>query len=113
MILVFVALRVYLTLFPSSNLDIGPYNIHHLFTGVLLLIACSLPLILRSPNGATRWILAAGVGAGLGLVLDEWIYLIVTDGSDSAYLSDESLWGAVVFIAVTTIYIVVMAWQKK
>jgi len=113
MILVFVALRAYLTFFPSTNLDIGPYNVHHLFTGVLLLIACSLPLILRSPNGTVRWILATGVGAGLGLVLDEWVYLIVTDGSDSAYLLDKSLWGAVFFIAVTAIYIVILAWQKK
>ena len=41
LVMTFVVLRVYLALSPNSNFDVGPYNIHHLFTGLLLIAAAS------------------------------------------------------------------------
>ncbi len=44
MLLTFVALRVSLHLSPDSDFNIGRYNIHHLFTGLLLIAAGGIPL---------------------------------------------------------------------
>ena len=105
--------RVILHQFPGINLDVGSFNVHHLYTGVLLLIAGGLPLIIRSPGGSRRWLYAALFGIGLGLVLDEWVYLIATEGTDEAYLSLESVAGAVIMTSATAIYIVILAWRGR
>ncbi len=108
LLITFVTLRVYLHLLPNSNFTVGPYNIHHLFTGVLLIAVGGLPLILI--DGTSRWLDVAAVafGAGLGMALDEWVYLIVTDGSDASYLLPESLWGGIIMISLTAAYALVL-----
>jgi hypothetical protein len=102
----FVLTRVYLHAHPYSNFDVGGYNVHHFFTGTLLLVAGGVPLVLRF--GRTRLLDACALvfGAGLALCLDEWVYLIVTDGSDASYLLPVSLWGGVVMVALGVCYIV-------
>lgn len=113
MIGVFALLRLILHSFPSANLELGPYNIHHLFVGIILVIGAGTPLILRLPRGLNRWFLAATYGTGLALILDEWVYLIVTEGTDSDYLLAESVYGAVFFIAVVALYVAVLAYHKR
>jgi hypothetical protein len=108
-----VLMRVVLHNFPSLNMDVGGFNIHHLYTGALLLIGSGLPLILQSPHGRRRWVLTILFGIGLGFVLDEWVYLLITDGSDEAYLSLRSLAGAVLFTGMTAVYIVILAWRSR
>ena len=44
-LLTIMTLRIYLHLFPGTNLDVGKYNIHHLFMGLLLITIGGLPLI--------------------------------------------------------------------
>jgi len=99
----FVVLRVSLYLSPGANLDIGPYNIHHLFTGLLLITFAGLPLVLLQGNHRILDIASVVFGAGLSMALDEWVYLIFTDGSDQSYLLPISLWGAVVVIGSVTV----------
>ncbi len=113
MISVFVVTRLFLYSFPSTNLDIGPYNIHHLFIGIILVIVAGSPLILRNPSGRLRWFFAATYGAGLALILDEFVYLIVTEGTDSDYLVSESLVGAAAMIAITAIFVAILAYRKS
>jgi len=74
-------LRIYLYFLPSTNLDIGSFNIHHLFVGILLIIVAGLPLILFSGLSRLFKFSSIAFGSGLSLILDEWLYLIVTDGS--------------------------------
>ena len=105
MVVTFIIMRVYLHTFPGTNLDIAGYNIHHLFTGVLIILLSGLPLILFQINNRLFDLLCIGFGLGLSLILDEWVYLITTDGSDSSYLLPISLWGGVVMIVIATIYI--------
>ncbi|HEY3486695.1 MAG TPA: hypothetical protein VGL10_01400, partial [Gammaproteobacteria bacterium] len=45
-LITFVVLRAYLHLFPGTNLNVGAYNIHHLFTGLLLVTLGGLPLMI-------------------------------------------------------------------
>lgn len=114
LVVTFLLLRIYLYLLPSTNFDLGSYNIHHLFTGVLFITFAGIPLILF--NGDNRLLDIASIlfGIGLSMVLDEWVYLIATDGSDSAYPLPISFWGAVLMIGLVLVYIIsiIFIWQK-
>lgn len=93
---VFAISRIVLFLFPFINLNVGAYNIHHLFTGAFLLTLAVIFLVLGFANRTL--ILLAGTASGL--VLDEIVYLIATDGSDTAYLTPVSFVGALVLITI-------------
>lgn len=99
-----VGLRIYLYLYPSTNLNIGTVNIHHLYLGAFFLVLTVILLMSSMTNVLV--ILLAGISSGL--VLDELVYLIATDGSDLAYLSSISLWGAVA-LTLTALFSVYVA----
>lgn len=105
--------RTYLHLSPNSDFTVGGYNVHHLFTGLLLLVGCAIPLAL-SPRNTTRMrFVAAGFGAGLALTLDEWLYLIVTDGSNASYLLPVSLAGSLGLNALAAAYLLVYSGRNR
>ena len=108
MVATFVIFRVALYFAPDTDLDVGAYNVHHLFTGLLLITFCGLAVALFS--GASRVLDAAtaGFGIGLGLALDEWVYLIVTDGSNASYLLPVSFWGGVVLVGLACAFVFVL-----
>lgn len=94
-----------------TNLAIGihvavaGYNLHHQFTGLLLVAAGRdaaghLPG-LDAPAGRRALLL---FGAGLGMALAEWVYLMSTDGSNASYRLPVSLWGAVVLVGFACTY---------
>ena len=87
MVLTFALTRAWLWFRPNADFNVGAYNIHHLFTGALVMSAAgmvaSLDLQPRSRDAC-----AAIFGVGLALTLDEWIYLIVTDGTNASYWTD-------------------------
>jgi len=105
----FAALRAWLWITPNADFDVLGYNIHHLFTGLLLITLGGVPLAVF--RGQTRRLDAARVvfGVGLGLALDEWVYLIATDGSNASYLLPISFWGGVVVVGLALGYLVVLA----
>lgn len=104
----FLVLRVALYLTPDSDVNVAGYNIHHLFTGLVLIAAGGIPLAIF--RGSTRRLDAARVlfGAGLGMALDEWVYLIATDGSNASYLLPISFWGGLVVVGLACIYAVLL-----
>jgi hypothetical protein len=104
LVLTFAALRLWLHQFPNTDLNVGAYNIHHLFTGLLLLALGGIPLAVL--QGQSRWLDVAALlfGAGLSMALDEWVFLIATDGSNAAYLLPVSWRGALVMIALACGY---------
>ena len=108
LIVPFVLLRVGLSIDPNADFNVGGYNIHHLYIGLLLITLGGLPLALF--RGASRWLdLAALVfGVGLSLALDEWVYLLVTDGSNASYLLPVSFWGGLGMIALACGYVLVL-----
>ncbi len=100
----FAAVRIHLAIVPNADFNVGGYNVHHLFTGLVLITLGGIPLaVLR---GSSRVMDAALVafGIGLGLALDEWVYLIVTDGSNASYLLPVSFWGGIIAVAVAIGY---------
>ena len=110
LLLTVVVVRLALWRSPDSDFDIAGYNIHHLFTGVLMMTAGGVPLVLRA--GRSRSLDAACVvfGAGLALALDEVVYLIATDGSNASYLLPVSFWGAVIVVGAGVLWLVVVGW---
>ena len=104
-VLTFLFLRVSLYISPNSNFDIGQYNIHHLFTGLLVLTIAAVPLLLSECKTKLADGLIIMFGIGLSMALDEFVYLIATDGSDASYLMPVSFWGGVIVIGLTVLYI--------
>lgn len=109
LVFVFIITRLWLHISPHTNFYIGPYNIHHLFVGLLFIVLGAIPLALfqgdnRCLDGAT-----VVLGAGLSLALDQWVYLVATDGSDAAYLLPISLYGAMVVLVLVLLYILLLA----
>ena len=113
LVVTFVALRMYLYLFPGTNFDVGNYNIHHLYTGLIFITIGGLPIIFFHGNNRMLDIASITFGAGLSMALDEWVYLITTDGSDASYLLPISFWGAVVMICLTLGYTFTMVIISK
>jgi hypothetical protein len=100
----FVALRAWLAISPNADLTVGGFNVHHLFTGILVAMAAGIPLVLRVVRRERRRPLIAAFGVGVALMLDEWVYLVVTDGSNAAYLTPVSFWGGVVTVGIGGTY---------
>lgn len=99
-----VALRTIMWLTPDSDLTIAGHNIHHLFTGLLLITGGGVPLALFRGSSRRLDLSTVVFGVGLGLALDEWVYLIATDGSNASYLLPVSFWGSVIMIGMATSY---------
>jgi hypothetical protein len=108
LILTFIVVRSMLHLSPDSDFDVAGYNVHHFFTGFLLVVAGGIPLALFA--GASRLLdgASAAFGVGLALSLDEWVYLITTDGTNASYLLPISLRGGIMMVALAVAYIGVL-----
>lgn len=96
----FAALRLYLSYAPNTDLNIGAYNVHHLFTGLLLITFGGIVAVLLEGGGRALDVATAVFGVGLGMALDEWVYLIATDGTNASYLLPISLWGAAILVGI-------------
>src|ERR1041384_2290043 len=104
MLLTFATLRIYLHFSPNTDLNVGPYNIHHLYVGLLLILLGGMPLAIF--QGQARWLDLATIvfGVGLSMALDEWVYLITTDGTNASYLLPVSFWGGVTMVGLACGY---------
>lgn len=112
MLLPVVVLRLALHASPDQDFDVAGYNVHHLFTGLVLVTLGGIPLALFRGGGLRRDLAVACFGVGLGLALDEWIYLIATDGSNASYLLPVSVWGAVVALGLAVVYVVALVFLR-
>ena len=109
----FVLMRAWLTARPNADFNIGGHNVHHLYTGAIVVTLCCVPLALARFTDRIRRMLVGGLGVGLALVLDEIVYLIVTDGSNAAYLTRPSWIGGALLILITTAYAIVIGTSRK
>lgn len=104
-----VLLRLALHASPDQDFDVAGYNVHHLFTGLVLLTLGGVPLALFPDPGRWRDAAVACFGIGLGMALDEWVYLVATDGSNASYLLPVSVWGAVAALGLAAAYAAALA----
>ena len=99
----FAGLRIWLNITPNADFNVLGYNVHHLFTGVLITTASAIPLAIGVAPSRGRDMLVAALGVGLALVLDEWVYLITTRGTNADYLLPISFRGGVAMIAIAVL----------
>ena len=109
----FVLLRISLWFNPNTDFNLFGYNIHHLFSGLLLLALTAPPLILQRVSGRRLNLTLLVFGAGLGMALDEWVYLIATDGSNESYLLPVSFWGGALLVFVVLAWILLLARNRN
>jgi len=93
MLAAFALTRLWLWFRPNADFNVGAYNIHHLFTGVLIVCAAGIAATASGLGTRARDGCAALFGVGLALTLDEWVYLIVTDGTNASYWTTPSVAG--------------------
>ncbi len=105
MVVTFAIVRAMLHSSPDSDFNVAGYNIHHLFTGLLLITISAIPLAVFSTRSRVMDMMALVLGVGLSLALDEWVYLIVTDGTNASYLLPVSFNGGVLMVALAAGYI--------
>ncbi len=110
-----VAFRFFLWFFPEIDFVIAGYPVHHLFSGLVLIVLAGIPLILRHGPFPGRSLLVSGFGIGLGMALDEAVYLIATGATNSEYSLPVSLWGAVGAIFLTCLYLALLetVWRGR
>ncbi|MBS3168356.1 hypothetical protein J4216_04480 [Candidatus Woesearchaeota archaeon] len=109
LVITFISLRIYLLIFPFSNLNIGNYNLHHLYTGAFLLVIIFILLLFDIIN---KYTLILG-GIFSAFILDELVYLIFTDGSDLSYLTPISFYGGLIFVFLVLLFIIILYYFKK
>lgn len=110
LLVTFTVVRLAMWWSPDSDFDIAGYNVHHLFTGILLATAAGVPLILRSGRSRGLDLACLAYGAGLALALDEVVYLIATDGSNASYLLPVSFWGGIVVVGLGVLWVLAVGW---
>ena len=108
MLATFASQRLYLHLVGVQHVRTGGLIIHHLFFGVMMVIPAAFVLAF-GPRHRTSAILSRVVlGIGSAMVLDEMVYLIATQASDSDYVSSLSLKGAMVFMGLGTLLLLAL-----
>jgi hypothetical protein len=108
LLVTFVMTRSIMGVSPNSDFNVAGYNVHHLFTGLLLIFAGGIPLALFPGQSLAFDIATVAFGAGLALTLDEWVYLIATDGSNASYLLPVSLTGALAMVGLALMYVLIL-----
>ena len=98
LLLTFAGQRLYLHLIGVHHVYPAGYLVHHLFTGTLVVMPAAFVLAF-GPRGRKSAVLArVALGVGSAMILDEIVYLVATQASDSDYVSPLSLQGAAIFI---------------
>jgi hypothetical protein len=108
MLVTFAALRLYLHLVHVQHLYPGGYLVHHLFLGIVILLPATFLLAFAPPHRPVRILSLVLVGIGSSMILDEFVYLVATKGTDQDYVSRVSLLGAIVCISLATALLLVL-----
>lgn len=92
-IVTLLVVRGSLVFFPKTDVYIGRYNVHHLYTGALFLILL-LPFLLAGVINLLTSVLA---GIFSALIVDQLVCLIVGDCNERTYPSWRSFTGMIFF----------------
>ena len=109
LLLTFMITRVYLWIFPHANINLGPYNIHHLYIGAVLLIVTAILMI----AGIHHFMVIILAGISSALILDQLVFLTASDGGDLTYLGKTSFWGGVAAVLIVAVLTQGVYWWRK
>ena len=108
-----ISLRLWLHLVRVQHVYPGGYLVHHLFTGVLLVIPAAFVLAFGARHRWSAILARLVLGCGSGLILDEVVFLVMTKASDDDYVSRVSLSGAIGFIAGAVVLLGVLYRSRR
>ena len=63
---------------PEAAVFIAGWHVHHLFFGIILAIPASCALAFRIGGSQTQRAATTALGAGTGLILDEFVVILAT-----------------------------------
>jgi len=86
------------------------YLVHHLFSGVLIVIPAAFVLAFGVRRRLVAVLAPVALGIGSAMVLDEVVYLVMTTATDADYVSPLSLSGAILFICLA---VVLLLWLYR
>ena len=95
----FAVMRLFLHLVRVQHIQPGGVLVHHLFTGTLLVIPAAFLLAFGTRHRWLALLTPVALGIGSAMVLDEMVYLVMTQASDADYTSPLSLYGGAAFTA--------------
>lgn len=104
MLVSFVLMRAYLHMFPGTDFFVLGYEVHHFFSGYVLLILSAIPLLLVTLRKRMEKVLLVVFGVSLMMTLDEFVFMIATDATNESYVQEVSFYGAVVCIGIASVY---------
>ena len=114
MLATFACQRLYLHFVGVQHVHTGGLVIHHLFFGVMLIIPAAFVLAFGPRHRASAVLSRIVLGIGSAMVLDEMVYLVATQASDSDYVSSLSLKGAMVFISFAMLLLLALyGWCRR
>ncbi len=108
-----LGLRLYLHLVRVQHVYPGGHLVHHLFLGILIELPAAFILAFGARNRVVAFLAPAALGVGSGMILDEVIYLVMTQASDRDYVSPVSLGGAIGFVALAAILLLGIYWARR
>ena len=106
LLVTFAGFRVVLHLRPDTDLFVAGYDVHHLYTGVLLMTIFGIPAVIA--DRPLSMLNVVGFGVGTAMALDQWIYLITTDGTNASYVTSWSLWTGAVMVLLGVGYALIV-----
>ena len=108
MLATFAGQRLFLHLVGVHHVRTGGIIIHHLFFGVAMVIPAAFILAFGVRKRMVAVLTRASLGIGSAMVLDEILYLVATQASDGDYVSSPSLWGAIIFMSLGVLLLLVL-----
>ena len=90
---------------------LGPYEVHHIATGLILLTALGLAAARYSTIRRHLWF-AVALGAFVGTTGDQVVYYALPEVTDAAYAETASLLGACLVVS-TYLALLAVSWRTK
>jgi len=108
MLATFAGQRLFLHLVGVHHVRTGGMIIHHLFFGLAMVIPAAFILAFDMRNRSVAILSRVALGIGSAMVLDEIVYLVATQASDGDYVSSLSLRGAMVFMSLGVLLLLII-----
>ncbi len=98
---------------PEAKVFVEGFHVHHLFFGIAAALPAAFVLAFPVRRPAARGAALVALGAGAGLILDEFVAMIATDMSTRAYLGPLSLGGACALAALASAFLLALAFAAR
>ena len=107
-----LATRIFLHYFISINISFLKYHIPHLFLGIILLFS-ALPFLLFNFSYKIKTYAIAFTGIATAFIIDEYAFLVFTNGTDPAYIGSVSVYGMILSALFLLSYYLIISLLKK